>query len=74
VGADIDARNDAGSTPLHLASAEGRAAATAALAAAKAPIDAADANQWTPLMHAAMNGTLCLVALSLFVWSDDEYE
>jgi len=57
----VSARNDAGSTALHLAAAEGKTDVAVELLRAGADVNAVDGNNWTPLLHASM----CVPAAAL---------
>ena len=55
-GANVDARNEIGSTPLHLAASNGHSLAIEALLADGADINAGGVGEITPLHLAAQNG------------------
>ncbi|ADG96798.1 Ankyrin [Segniliparus rotundus DSM 44985] len=64
-GADVNARDQWGRTPLHYASHSDRADAVAALIAAGADVNARDNGNWTPLHAAAARGCTAVVKLLL---------
>jgi len=55
-GADVNARNCYGSTPLHSAAVSSMQQAAAALLAAGADLDAVNSGGWTPLQYAIRGG------------------
>src|SRR5690625_1262242 len=71
-GANIEARDDNGVTPLMLASAGGSADVVQALLAAGANTEARDAEGWTPLMWASMLGSADVVQALLAAGANTE--
>ena len=71
-GADIEARDTNGWTPLHSAAASGTAETVNALLDAGADIEARDTNGWTPLHSAAAIGTAETVNALLNAGADIE--
>jgi ankyrin repeat protein len=53
-GAEVNAKNNIGETPLHLAVSDGKKDVAELLLANKAEVDAKDNNGWTPLHWAAI--------------------
>ncbi len=65
IGAGVNATDDDGETPLHLAAAIGQAAIVAALLDGGADVDAVSQNRRTPLHWAVRNGCEAVVRLLL---------
>ena len=69
-GADVNAKNDTGATPLHYTSAEGRKEAAELLIAAGADVNAKEVNGETPLHAAAVHGHNQVVELLIGAGAD----
>ena len=69
-GADLEARNNVGSTPLHRVAASGTPAVVAALLDAGADVKKRNTEGWTPLHMAAARGTPALVEALLDAGAD----
>ena len=64
-GADLEARDDLGCTPLCRAAAKGYVGVVKLLLDRGADLEAKDRLGWTPLIHAAENGQAVIVKLLL---------
>ena len=69
-GADVNAKDDSGDTPLHWAAFTGARKITRMLIAAGADVNAKDSEGWTPLHMAALHGQGRIVRMLLAAGAD----
>jgi ankyrin repeat protein len=71
-GAEVDAKEEDGRTPLMWAANSGNVEALSLLLAAGADVNAKDAARWTPLMYAVADSNLEAVSLLLGAGADPD--